>query len=302
MNHRVKPTCLKMIRHTEYNKYRSGRQAVFKFLDENPYYTFASMKKKLRKETNFGSLKDQTIRNYMSEWRNSYSSSGVVPRLHRGFGILESGFDVSLWEGAPSFGWHVSRNKNRERLWRESRVSLGWHRNGTVVFRFKGFRPRGHLLSVFVHAFSKVLLSTGKSEREVLHYLHALFKERYSTRGFHSIYEGWQPLPKIKVTDFEKSHGITIKLGDGSHPTSLEVEQKEPFWFSKIEKIVDRLGVEIDSHLALIKSWHEESVESKRVLYELYLILKQQQENFNKLTSRFFEFLQRLEKENDSSV
>jgi len=290
-----------MMRHTEYNEYRSGRQAVFKFLAENPYHTFSSIKKKLRKETNFGDLKNQTIRNYMSEWRNSYSNSGGVPKLHQGFGVLKSEFDAGLWEAAPSFGWHVSRNKNHERLWRESSISLGWHRNGTVVFRFKGFRPKGHLLNVFVHAFWKVLLSTGKSEREVLDYLYTLFKERYSTRGFHSTYESWQPLPKLRVRDFEKSHGITIRLGDGSHPTSLEVEQREPFWFSKIEKLVDRLGVEIESHFALIKSWQEESVENKRVLYELYLILKKQQENFNQLTSRFFEFLQRLEKEDDSS-
>jgi len=259
------------------------------------------MKKKLRKKTQFGGLKDQTIRNYMSEWRNSYSISGVVPRLHRGFGILESGFDAGLWEGAPSFGWRVSRNKNRERLWRESSVSLGWHRNGTIVFRFKGFKPQGHLLGIFVRAFLDVFTSSGKSEHKVIDYLHLLFKEKYRTRELHSTYETGQPLPKTKVANFEKSHGITIKLGDGSHPTSLEVEQREPFWFSEIEKIVDRLGVEIERHLALIKAWQEESVENRRVLYDLHLSLKQQQKDFNQLTAGFFEFLRRLEKEDDSS-
>lgn len=285
-----------LTRHNQYNEYNSGRQTVFKFLAENPHHTFASLRKKLCKETVFGGLKDQTIRNYLSEWRQSYSCFGMVPRLHRGFGVLESGFDVSLWEMAPCLGWRVSRNKNRERLCKESGVSLGWHRNGTVVFRFKGFRPEGHLLGAFVHAFWRVLLSTGKDECEVFDYLHGLFKERYSTRGFHSVYETWQLLPKLTVKDFEKSHGMTIKLGDGSHPTSLEVEQKEPFWFSKIENVVDQLGVEIEGHLALIESWHEESVENKRTLNELCKILKQQQENVNRLMSRLFEFLHQLEK------
>lgn len=284
------------MRYTEYNEYRSGRRAVFKFLDENPYHTFASMKKKLRKETNFGGLKDQTIRNYMSEWRNSYSIFGAVPRLHRGFGVLESGFDIGLWEGAPSFGWLVSRNKNRERLWHESGVSLGWHRNGTVVFRFKGFRPQGHLLGVFVRAFLDVIMSSGKSEHEVVNYLHLLFKEKYRTRGFHSTYETGQPLPKTKVTDFEKSHGLTIKLGDGSHITSIEVEQTEPFWFSKIKSIIDQLGVQIESHVALIKSWKEESEENRRTLHATYRILKQQAEDFAHLMSRLFKFLDRQEK------
>jgi len=289
------------MRSTEYNEYSSGRQSVFKFLAENPHHTFNAMKKKLCKKTQFGGLKDQTIRNYMSEWRNSYSISGVVPRLHRGFGILESGFDAGLWEGAPSFGWRVSRNKNRERLWRESSVSLGWHRNGTIVFRFRGFKSQGHLLGVFVRVFLDVFASSGKSEHKVIDYLHLLFKEKYRTRELHSTYETGQPLPKTKVADFEKSHGITIKLGDGSHPTSLEVEQREPFWFSEIEKIVNRLGVEIERHLALIKAWHEESVENRRVLCDLHLSFKQQHKDFNQLTAGFFEFLRRLEKEDDSS-
>ena len=69
------------MRSTEYNEYSSGRKAVFKFLAENPHHTFRTIKKKLRKETKFGGLKDQTIRNYMSEWRNSYSNSGGVPNM-----------------------------------------------------------------------------------------------------------------------------------------------------------------------------------------------------------------------------
>ena len=285
-----------MSSYTEYDEYRSGRQTVFKFLAENPHHTFASLKKKLYHETVFYSLKDQTIRNYMSTWRRLYSRSGVVPRLHRGFGVLETGFDADLWEVAPSFGWRISRNRNRERLWSESGISLGWHRNGTVVFRFKDFRPQGHLLGVFVRAFWRVLLSTGKGEREVFACLDMLFKERYSHRGFHSVYETWQHLPKLTVKDFKRSHGITIKLADGSHPTALEVEQVEPFWFPKIEKVLDRLGAEIESHLALIKSWREESAQNKQTLRKMCQILNRQQENIDKLTSRLFEFLQQMEK------
>jgi len=281
--------------YTHYGEYPSGRQAVFRFLYENPYHTLGSLKKMLREKTDFVDLKDQTIRNYMTQYRRLYSCSGVVPRLHRGFGVLKSEFDGGLWEVAPCFGWRVSRNRNRERLWSQSGITLGWHRNGTVVFRFKGFRPQGHLLTAFIHAFWKMFLSSGKAQHEVFNYLETLFKERYSQKGFDFVYETWRPLPKLTVKDFHKSYGITIKLGDGSHPTALEVEQREPFWFSKIEKIVDQLGVEIKNHLALIKSWREESVESKKALKELCQTLKQQQKNFDRFMFRLFEFFQRME-------
>ena len=213
------------MKNTEYKEYRSGRQAVFDFLSENSHLSFGSIKQKLAKHTAFGHLQNQTIRNYMSEWRNQYSKNGMVPKLHRGFGILESGFDIDLWEKAPIFGWQISLNRNRERLRSKWDISLGWHRNGTVIFRFKGYRPEGHLLTVFVQSFIDVIVSSGKNETEAVNLLQTLFKKKYRTSSFHSTIETGQVLPKTKINDFKKSHGIVIKLGDGSHPTSVEVEQ-----------------------------------------------------------------------------
>ena len=285
---------------TDYNGYRSGRQAVFNFLSENKYLTFSTLKQKLVENTSFGILKDQTIRNYMSEWHSKYSKSGMVPNLHRGFGVLDSGFDISLWDKAPEFGWRISHNKNQERLYSESEVSLGWHRNGTVVFRFKGFRPEGHLLNAFVRSYLNTIISTGLSESEAVNYLHVLFKKKYRPSGFHSTYETGQFLPKTKIKDFKKSHGIIINLGDGSHPTSIEVEQTVPFWFSKIEQVIDKLGVQIDSHLALVDSWHEESVENKQVLQELHQNLKLQNFFIKQLTSMLPDIFCQLQKGDQS--
>jgi hypothetical protein len=77
------------MKNNEYKEYRSGRQAVFGFLSENKHLSFGSIKQKLVKHTVFGHLQDQTIRNYTSEWRNQYSKSGMVPKFHRGVGILK---------------------------------------------------------------------------------------------------------------------------------------------------------------------------------------------------------------------
>lgn len=222
--------------YTHYGEYTRGRQAVFKLLDENPLLSFAALRQKLRKANI--TLKNQTIRNYMSQWR-LYSRKGAVPRFHFGLGQLKSTFDACLWEAAPFYGWKVSRNKNRERLWFESNITLGWHRNGTVVFRFRGFKPQGHLLGVFSHAFWRVLLSTWKTEREAADCLQALFKERYRQITRHSTYETGQPLPRTIIRDRENSHGEIIKLGDGSDPTRVEIEEREPFWLSKLDETMD---------------------------------------------------------------
>lgn len=283
------------MKNNEYKEYKSGRQAVFDFLSENKYLSFGSIRQKLVKHTAFGDLKDQTIRNYMSAWNIQYSKLGKVPKFHRGLGILESGFDDGLWDKAPNFNWQISHNRNRERLRSKCGISLGWHRNGTVVFRFKGFRPQGHLLTAFIQSFLDVVIASGLNEIEAINYLQALFKEYYRTISFHSTIETGQILPKTKINDFKKSHGIIIKLGDGSHPTAVEIEQTEPFWFNKIEEIIDNLGIQIDSHLNLIKLWREESVENKRALTELIQSLKLNC-TITKLASKLFDFFHQIEK------
>lgn len=229
----------------------SGRRKVEKLLNENPHLSTQDIEQKLHGSDT--KLASQTIKNYASNWRQ-YSRNGAVPRLHSGFGQLESGFDAGLWEVALSFEhWHVSKNKNRERLWFENGITVGWHRSGTVVFRFKGSRPRGHILGVFSHAFWQVLLSTGRSERELSDFLKALFEEKYR-ETHHYVFETERPQPKMKIDHFENRYGLTIKLGDGSHPTSLEVEEKEPPWLSRFEGAVGSFGYNIRTHMKVLKS------------------------------------------------
>lgn len=195
--------------------------------------------------------------------------------LHFGLGRLDSGFDIGLWESAPCYGWKISRNKNCERLWFESGVTLCWHHNGTVLFRFKGSKRQGHLLGIFVRAFFGVHLSSGKSEREVVDFLQALFKERYHQIGRHSTYETGQLLPGT-VIDRRRSHGEVIKLGDGSDPTKVEIEETvmEPLWAKAsldklslateklagtVERVDGSLAKNWDSHLKLVKTLMTES-------------------------------------------
>jgi hypothetical protein len=225
--------------YTQYNEYtRSGSEAVKHFLNEEPLLGFKALKEKLRKAN--VKLEDQTIRNYMSKWR-LYSRNEVVSRLqHFGFGRLDSGFPAELWEVAPSYGWVVGKNRNRRRFRRKSGITLSWDRNGTVLFRFKGYRLEADLLSAFSHSFWHVILSTGRPESETADYLRALFKERYREGPHHEVYETGQLLPKKTIVD--PALGEKIKLGDYTHPTALERELHRPWWVKDLVGGVDKLN------------------------------------------------------------
>jgi len=261
-----------------YNHYvdytRSGRKAVFELLNGNSYLSFAMLMKKLH-EKNIR-LTDQTLRNYMSQWR-LYSKNGGVPRLHFGLGRLDSGFDAGLWESAPTFGWKESRNKNRCRRLFKSGVWLDWHRNGTIVFRFRGSLPEGYLLGVFSQAFWNIMKFSGKPEVEITEYLRALFKERYHQVSRHSVYETGVPLPK-KIIDRKKSHGEVIKLGDGSHPTSVEIEETEPFWASELKEAAVHMSKNLKSHVEVMRV-------TKEVVQELKSESLKRQEALKRITS-----------------
>lgn len=253
---------------TEYEEYSSGRGAVFSFLSHNPRLSVMDLEQKLREKGFL--LKRQTIKNYKTEWFRvkAYSENGVVPSLHNGLGKLESEFSADLWKEAPAYGWRISKNRNCERLWSKSGIHVFWSRNGMVRFSFKGSRPRGHLLGVFSHAFWLLLLSTGKSERELSDYLKDVFEKKYREYA-HFAWETGQPQPKMTINHFSKSLGLKIKLGDSSHPTSLEIEQREPPWASDLKDAAILFTKNIKSHVAVMRATKKAVAGLERVAEKL---------------------------------
>lgn len=59
--------------------------------------------------------------------------------------------------------------------------------------------------------------------------------------GAHYVFDAGQPVPKMTIGDFEKSHGITIKVGDKSHPRGVEVISSCPDWAERNELLLERL-------------------------------------------------------------
>jgi hypothetical protein len=60
--------------------------------------------------------------------------------------------------------------------------------------------------------------------------------------GEHYVFETGRPLPKKTINNFKKSRGLTIKIGDKSHPKAVEVISSVPDWAEKFDRFVDRLS------------------------------------------------------------
>ncbi len=59
--------------------------------------------------------------------------------------------------------------------------------------------------------------------------------------GAHHVFDVGAPLPRKTIKYFDKSHGITIKIGDMSHPESVEVESHVPDWAERMDLFLEKL-------------------------------------------------------------
>ncbi len=55
-------------------------------------------------------------------------------------------------------------------------------------------------------------------------------------------------LPRKTITYFEKSHGLTIKIGDKSHPTAVEVESHVPDWAERLTLSFEKIAEAFSSN------------------------------------------------------
>lgn len=270
-----------MVSYTQYDEYtRSGYKAVEQLLNENPHLSFAFLKKKLHEKN--VNLKDQTIRNYISNWR-LYSKNGLVPSSHSGLGHLVVGFGAGLWEIAAFLGWSVSKNRNRCRRISRLGITLFWFQDGTVQFRFKGSRSEVDLLAAFSQAFWRVLRAAGNSEVGLADFLKAVFKSRYRQGPVHRTFDLGEPLPRFNIKYYEKSRGLAIK-SDGSHPTALEIVEREPPWCSKLDDASDKISKAADLFAENIKTHLEVPKAMAKAVEELRNESLKRQETLEQVT------------------
>jgi hypothetical protein len=60
-------------------------------------------------------------------------------------------------------------------------------------------------------------------------------------RGAHYVFETKHRLPRLVINLFAKSNGVVIKVGDASHPNSVEIVTCYPDWAERNERMFEEI-------------------------------------------------------------
>jgi hypothetical protein len=61
-------------------------------------------------------------------------------------------------------------------------------------------------------------------------------------KGAHYVFPTEERLPRLTINLFAKSNGVIIKVGDTSHPNSVEVVVCYPDWAERNERLFEELN------------------------------------------------------------
>ena len=212
------------------------RADVFKLLDENALLSAKMICKLLN--LNYDQRK-HLIWKYCSHWRTSLKKqrgSKVKISYHRAHGwvyVTKLGLDI---KDALDRGWEPSNMKNKGIIFH----SHGYGRmvwfptTGRVNLFIKAPALKGRVYQLFCNGFSVTGLITDVTLLEKV-----LVSIRL--KAAHAVIPTPQRLPYLQVTVFKLSNGVTIKLGDKSHPNALEVE----FCYPNFQEQSERLMAEV---------------------------------------------------------
>lgn len=132
-------------------------------------------------------------------------------------------------------GWVESKNRNHGLIWDRDRV-LGraeWWADGRVLVYCSKPQRMDKVLTLLSHAFGNTLLI---ADNRIL----SAFLEKIEWYQGVNVYtpEPRRRLPYVNIKDFENIGIKSIKMGDVSHPYSLEVEWCKPRWNEKNESFL----------------------------------------------------------------
>jgi hypothetical protein len=68
-------------------------------------------------------------------------------------------------------------------------------------------------------------------------------------KGAHYVFATEERLPRLTIDLFAKSNGVIIKVGDVSHPNSIEVIAYYPDWAERNERLFEQLNDTLKSLL-----------------------------------------------------
>ena len=244
------------------------RKRIYEKLDENPLSTAKDLAKLL-------DLPYKQYRNYLTKERSNWKyyhkneRGSKCSSLHNFKGKLKLDYALSSkLRGDVLFaldkrrtlvdcraggcggcgsgcclGWVLSRARNKFLVWKGKLGRVTWFTTGTVLLHVKKPGNLGRAKQLFCDAFGStelitdvkmlVAITDGLTEKVGLKSLGVYQK------GVHAPYLTNQRLPSMTIFDFEESHGITIKVGDRSHPNAVEVIAQFP---AQTERLIEQIG------------------------------------------------------------
>lgn len=229
--------------HNEVNEaLRRGsiKKKVFSLLDKNPLLTARMICQLLNLDYIY-------YRNYIYDLRYKWKISsqierGSKPSIHhwRGWAYLPRRHvgDAEQRDWVRAFmrlalkaGWLETRARNRWILWKDRFGRLQLFETGRINLYIRRPATLGKAYQLMCNALALTGLITDLKVLEPI-----LRGIRF--KAAHYVYDTKHALPKLTIDLFAKSNGIVIKVGDRTHPTSVEVIASYPDWAERNERVL----------------------------------------------------------------
>lgn len=195
------------------------------------------------------------VNNLKSKWKHSleFERGSKPSSSHFWHGhcytptFLNRKEDPKVTEWAVECGWQQTRAKNRYLLWKDAKLGrLQWFMTGRININLRKPANKGKALQLLADSF----YSNGLIHD--LRHFEAMAKT-LQFKGQHYVYDQKQRLPHIVIKDFQDSNGVVIRIGDRTHPTSVEIEIEMPDWGERAENAIERLNKTLENLGEMLK-------------------------------------------------
>lgn len=215
----------------------SLRKQIFDLWDENPLLSAKMICKLL--DLCYKKRK-QLIWKYHSQWRTSQKkqigSKCQKPSFHKPSAwVYVDKLKLQL-EHFLERGWIQTKAKNKYLMFKSPGYGHMKYFPTTGRVNIHTIKPhsRGRLFQLFCNGFSmNGLIDSMQILDQIL--------KSIRFKGAHAVFSAPDRLPYMEIKMFQLSNGITIKLGDRSHPNGIEVEYCYPDWAEKNEQLLSKI-------------------------------------------------------------